>query len=71
MVELVPIDAGQDGRADEDLAAGIGFAFAALIQGAGTGVDTLLADFECLEFGLEGSDALIEFGHGVYLAFLS
>ena len=57
------VDAGKDGCADQDLAAGVVLARAAGEQGLLARLDASLAGFELLEFGLEGGDSLIELGH--------
>ena len=63
MVELVRIDTGQDGGADQDFAAGVFFAGAVRGEDACPGFDALLPDFKLLEFGFEVTDAVGEFGH--------
>ncbi len=65
VIELVAIDAGLDGGADQDFATGVVFAGAAVGEGARAGVDALLPDFKLFEFRFQLADALVEFGHGV------
>ncbi len=48
------VNARQDDRTDQDLAASVVFAFTPGGEGTGTGVDALLPDFELLQFCLEG-----------------
>ena len=64
VIELVPIDAGENGRADQNFPPGIVLAGAAVGEGTRSSFDALLPDFELLQFRFERADAVIEFGHG-------